>query len=313
MAIGSIGSYNSTESWSPAPAESESSQEAPEPDQSTAAEEAAETPAVGQNDELDLSNEAQDHNNAGDAAQSPEESNPGAEAAESGEVMAQANEVPDFAANDWGKGEFENQASPANAVGAQAGAAQNPSNRGFNQDMPPDLRNDGQVAPETCKAPMSGRLPKRETAPASPPGSGQLPANFSEKLPKPLRHLADKFQQAGKKYKIDPRFLAAISMLETGKGTSNAFRNKNNAMGVSNSRGPIRFKDPAESIERMARSLSNPKGYYRNARSISQIGRIYAPPGARNDPHGTNGYWPSGVSKYFRALGGDPSKPVILR
>jgi hypothetical protein len=136
---------------------------------------------------------------------------------------------------------------------------------------------------------------------------------FKEKLPPKLQHLADKFQQAGQKYNVDPKFLAAISMMETGKGTSSAFRNKNNAMGVSNARGPISFKDPAESIEKMAKGLSNPKGYYRNATTINQIGRIYAPPGAGNDPHGTNGHWPAGVSKYYRELGGDPSKPVIFR
>lgn len=158
-----------------------------------------------------------------------------------------------------------------------------------------------------------GQAGQPGAAPAGQPNSTQVDPKFKEKLPKPLQHLADKFQQAGQKYNVDPKFLAAISMMETGKGTSSAFRNKNNAMGVSNARGPISFNDPAESIEKMAKGLSNPKGYYRNASTINQIGRIYAPPGAGNDPNGTNGHWPAGVTKFYRELGGDPSKPVIFR
>jgi hypothetical protein len=145
------------------------------------------------------------------------------------------------------------------------------------------------------------------------PGIGQVDPELINKLPAPLKHLAPVFVDAGKKYGIDPKFLAAISMLETGKGTSKAFRYKNNAMGVSDRRGPISFSNPAESIYRMARTLANPKGPYRGANTINGIGRIYAPPGAGNDVHGTNGYWATGVSKFYRMLGGDPSQAVLRR
>lgn len=134
--------------------------------------------------------------------------------------------------------------------------------------------------------------------------------DWAAKLPPALRNLAPHFQAAGQRFNVDPKFLAAISMLETGKGTSNAFRNKNNAMGVSNSRGPISFGHPAESIYKMAETLSRRNGPYGRASTIAQIGRIYAPPGAGNDPNGTNGYWPSGVSKYFQMLGGNPFAAV---
>ena len=128
-----------------------------------------------------------------------------------------------------------------------------------------------------------------------------------------MKNLAQHFQSAGEKYNIDPKFLAAISMLETAKGTSSAYRNKRNAMGVSNSRGPIRFNNPSESIYKMAKTLSSRTGPYKNANTIAGIGRIYAPPGAGNDPNGTNGYWPRGVSKYYKQLGGDPSAAVLKR
>lgn len=188
-----------------------------------------------------------------------------------------------------------------------------------------NLNPDGIVGPETRGA-MQGnspsQSPKVEGGPQkvedpnnAGPATGrfQVDPKFKEKLPGPLQGLADKFQQAGQKYNVDPKFLAAISMMETGKGTSSAFRNKKNAMGVSNSKGPIRFNDPAESIERMAKGLANPKGYYRKATTINQIGRIYAPPGAGNDPNGTNGHWPAGVSKFYKQLGGDPSAQVVFR
>lgn len=168
--------------------------------------------------------------------------------------------------------------------------------------------------PAGAGAPPGG-MPASGLPPANgmSPGVGQADPELVNKLPGPLKPLAPVFQDAGQKYGIDPKFLAAISMLETGRGTSNAFRNKNNAMGVSDRRGPISFSNPADSIYRMAQTLANPRGPYRGANTINGIGRIYAPPGAGNDPNGTNGYWATGVGKYYRMLGGDPSQAVIRR
>lgn len=134
-----------------------------------------------------------------------------------------------------------------------------------------------------------------------------------DKLPGPLKKYADTFQKMGEKYGVDPRFLASISMHETGKGTSSAFRNKNNAMGISNRRGPIRMGSVEQSIERMAKTLSKPNGYYKGKSTIGQIGKVYAPVGASNDPNGLNGYWAKGVAKNFKMFGGDPTQQVIFR
>lgn len=141
-------------------------------------------------------------------------------------------------------------------------------------------------------------------------GQSEPSPDWAQKLPEPMRHLAPAFEKYGKQYNLDPRFLAAISMLETGNGTSKAFKNQKNAMGVSDSKGPISFSSTEQSIERMARVLASSTGPYKGARTIAEIGKIYAPPGAGNDPNGTNGHWPAGVSKYYQQLGGDPSKPV---
>lgn len=132
----------------------------------------------------------------------------------------------------------------------------------------------------------------------------------TSKIPTPLAPHVATFQKAGEENGIDPKFLIAISMFETGGGKSSAFRNKKNAMGVSNSKGPITFNSKDDSILSMARKLASSKGPYRNANTIAEIGAIYSPPGAGNDPNGTNHSWPSQVAAFYRKLGGDPSKPV---
>ncbi|MEW6280156.1 MAG: peptidoglycan-binding protein [Candidatus Eremiobacterota bacterium] len=190
------------------------------------------------------------------------------------------------------------------------------------------LRVDGIVGPETQGAlndpgrrgqadPTRNEAPRRDQ---TDPSGNEAPRNQTgdpgsvsrglERLPAPMQHLARDFTEAGQRYGIDPRFLAAVSMLETGRGTSNAFRNKNNAMGVSNRRGPISFQSHRESIFRMARTLANPNGYYAGKHTINRIAGTYAPVGAANDPHGTNGYWASGVRRYYSMLGGDPNAQV---
>ena len=112
---------------------------------------------------------------------------------------------------------------------------------------------------------------------------------------------------------MDPRFLAAISMHETGNGTSSAFRNKNNAMGISGKKGPLHISSVEASIDKMARGLAKPTGYYKGKTTIGGVANIYAPVGAGNDPNGLNGYWAKGVARNFRKFGGDPSQQVIFR
>lgn len=135
-----------------------------------------------------------------------------------------------------------------------------------------------------------------------------LPGETSMNLPEPLKTLAPTFQAEGTRHGLDPRLLAAIAMHETGNGTSSAFKNKKNAMGVSNSSGPISFDDSTASVAKMARLLGSDKGPYKNATTLAEIGAIYAPADADNDPNDLNQHWVNGVSKYLRQLGGDPDK-----
>lgn len=138
-----------------------------------------------------------------------------------------------------------------------------------------------------------------------------LDEQWSAGLPAPLQRYSAVFEKYGEKHGVDPRFLGAISMLETNHGKSSAFRNKNNAMGVSNRSGPVRFSSVEQSIERMARVLASPSGPYAGKRTIGEIAGVYCPVGAGNDVNGTNHHWPRLVSKFYQQLGGDPQSAVM--
>jgi mannosyl-glycoprotein endo-beta-N-acetylglucosaminidase len=163
------------------------------------------------------------------------------------------------------------------------------------------------------QAPCQNRHSQQPQHFAPPCGNWQSAGgggNWGGRLPGPLQQHSGAFEHYGQKYGVDPKFLAAISMLETGSGTSSAFRNKNNAMGVSNSSGPIAFGSVDQSIERMARVLAKRDGPYAGRQTIGQIAGVYCPVGAGNDVNGTNHHWPSMVSKFYSQLGGNPSAAV---
>lgn len=121
-------------------------------------------------------------------------------------------------------------------------------------------------------------------------------------LPPSLQPYGQTFLEAGQQTGVDPGLLAAISMHETANGKSSAFRNKNNAMGISNASGPIAFNSVEESIFQQARTLARPTGPYAGKKTIAEIGAVYAPIGAGNDPTSLNQYWTKGVTKFYQQL-----------
>ena len=142
-----------------------------------------------------------------------------------------------------------------------------------------------------------------------------------EDLPPNLQPLYEDYVRYGEEYGVDPRFLASISILETGGGTSQAFREGNNAMGISNRTGVNYYRnDPAargRSIRSMARSLAGAPGTagnYGNATTIREVGPIYAPSGALNDLKGTNSGWARNVSNIMRRDFGvkDPEELIVI-
>ena len=160
-----------------------------------------------------------------------------------------------------------------------------------------------ELIPEVRKAGflegLQKKLPQRTSA-ISP--RGFEPVDIAPKLPVALRPHAQDFLDAAKEYGLNPRFLAAVSALETGGGTSRAFREKNNAMGISDNSGPVAMDSVRDSIFKQAKTLARADGPYRNAQTIDEIGAIYAPPGASNDPRGTNGGWSDGVKAWLARI-----------
>jgi len=131
-------------------------------------------------------------------------------------------------------------------------------------------------------------------------------------LPQPLQPYSKTFEEAGAKYGVAPQILAAIAMHETGNGTSSAFRNKNNAMGISDKSGPIAMASVEESIDKMAsllgKGINEGTGPYANAKTIDDIARVYAPPGAGNDPRNLNQFWTQGVTSNIQKLSENQAK-----
>lgn len=145
------------------------------------------------------------------------------------------------------------------------------------------------------------------TTPETPEVSADADSsNLEQKLPSAMKGLGPVFQKYGKQYDIDPNLLAAVSMHESAKGTSRAFRQGNNAMGVSNSSGPVNFDSLEDSIATQARKLGTSSMYktFRQTGRLGDLASVYAPIGAENDPYSLNKDWVGGVAKYYKQLQG---------
>jgi murein DD-endopeptidase MepM/ murein hydrolase activator NlpD len=133
--------------------------------------------------------------------------------------------------------------------------------------------------------------------------SGVTASQLNAKLGGRLQGMGSAFIEAGRRYGIDPGFLAAIAMHETGNGTSNAVWRKNNVGGMMGKNGLMSFGSLEEGIEAMASNLK--RNYIDHGlTTVEEIQRKYAPIGAANDPTGLNQHWVSGVNKYWSMFGG---------
>ncbi|WP_081954015.1 glucosaminidase domain-containing protein [Paenibacillus sp. FSL R5-0345] len=124
-------------------------------------------------------------------------------------------------------------------------------------------------------------------------------AKLNSSLGGALKNTGDIFSSIGSKYGIDPALLAAIAVHETGNGTSNAVKTKNNVGGMMGKNGLMTFSSIQEGIEKMASNLK--RNYIdKGLTTIEAIQRKYAPSGAANDPNGLNDYWVNGVTTYYK-------------
>ncbi|MBT2576901.1 peptidoglycan DD-metalloendopeptidase family protein [Bacillus sp. ISL-8] len=164
------------------------------------------------------------------------------------------------------------------------------------------------VMEEQKKEPVSGGDPLTGNT-VCRPGDKKLTADdLNPQLGGVFTGKGQAFIDAGTQNNVDPVLLTAIAKLETGNGTSNAVKKYNNPGGLmnpssANMTGFIQFATLDEGINGMARNLY--KNYIgMGIVTIEEIGAKYAPPGAANDPHGTNGLWPTLVTKFAQQLGG---------
>jgi hypothetical protein len=112
----------------------------------------------------------------------------------------------------------------------------------------------------------------------------------------------DYLQSVESKYGLRSGTLRAIGRQE------NVAAGDMNPLGISpNGGGPTHFSDEGEArraIDRQARLMIDPKGPYGDIRtkSVKEWSKIYSPPGAANDPYGTNSTEDSGIEANMRKL-----------
>lgn len=118
-----------------------------------------------------------------------------------------------------------------------------------------------------------------------------------------LDEVSCKIKKVAQDYSVDWRLAVAISMHETGKYTSVAFNDNNNVGGNFRNGNLMTFSNLDDGIEFFANNLKT-KYIDLGLDTIEEISVKYAPIGAENDPNNLNQYWVSGVTKYYKELGG---------
>ena len=118
-----------------------------------------------------------------------------------------------------------------------------------------------------------------------------------------LDEVSCKIKKAAQDYGVDWKLAIAISMHETGNYTSKAFNELNNIGGNFRNGSLMVFEDLDKGIYFF---ISNLKTKYIDLGldTIEEISVKYAPIGAENDPNNLNQYWVSGVTRYYKELGG---------
>ncbi|MEN1969681.1 peptidoglycan DD-metalloendopeptidase family protein [Lentibacillus sp. N15] len=115
------------------------------------------------------------------------------------------------------------------------------------------------------------------------------------------------FITSAEEHNIDPVLFAAIAMHETAWGTSNAVKNYNNPGGLmdpsTNSTTLFKYSSLEEGIDAMGKTLDrlvNTRGLV----TINDLGSVYAPLDADNDPNGLNTNWVPVVNQFAAEFGG---------
>ena len=115
------------------------------------------------------------------------------------------------------------------------------------------------------------------------------------------------YYSVGNKYKIDPRFLIAITLLETDKGNYGPAQKKHNPGGLGTSMSFPSWEVGIDSMYSKTFLGKDTKQLYAGKNTVEEIGSVWAPV---SDPRNDNANWPKNVKSFMRGLGADPDFPV---
>ncbi|GLO65050.1 peptidoglycan DD-metalloendopeptidase family protein [Oceanobacillus kimchii] len=127
----------------------------------------------------------------------------------------------------------------------------------------------------------------------------------SEKRSGALKGHGDDILQLSEEKGLDPVLFASIALHETAWGESNAIQQKNNPGGLMNPDGSglFQFSTLKEGLESMSQTLYN-RIKVDGLVTIEQLGSVYAPVGADNDPNNLNEHWVPTTQDIAQELGG---------
>lgn len=145
-----------------------------------------------------------------------------------------------------------------------------------------------------------------ETPPTAPASEMvKLIDRYLEQHDSPMMGLGKEFWEQGRRHKVDPRLLVAISGNETGFGR--LLTSRYNAFnwfyrGIWDSH----YSSWSEAITSVTRGIR--QYYFEEGRtSIEALGAKYGPIGAENDPDNLNVNFIPNVAVFLRELGADPA------
>ncbi|WP_200411779.1 M23 family metallopeptidase [Virgibacillus salexigens] len=120
-----------------------------------------------------------------------------------------------------------------------------------------------------------------------------------------LKGYGDDIMKLSKKRGIDPVLFAAIAIHETAWGKSHAVKDKHNPGGLMNPDGSGLYSFPTlkEGLKAMSKTLYN-RIKVDGLVTIKQLGSVYAPIGAANDPTNLNKHWVPTTKEIAQKLGG---------
>ncbi|MGM9903249.1 MAG: peptidoglycan amidohydrolase family protein [Enterococcus sp.] len=121
---------------------------------------------------------------------------------------------------------------------------------------------------------------------------------------------ADTIIAEAEKNGISPIIFVAIMIHESAWGTSQAIREKNDPGGLMVNNELQKYETLIEGIAAMGRTLKQ-LIIEQNLRSVAQLGSIYCPVGANNDPYGLNKAWVPAVQELMIQLGGTKEMSLL--